>query len=197
MITDVITVSGTGMHLETALREADRVAAYREMTKKDAIHLRLLVEEMMGMVRAIAGNTDAQFWMEAEKDEYRLHLRFLTGLDPEKREKLLSAASSGRNENAKGFTGRLRSFFNWCFCSEPVRFSDPLMLPDVLENATNWEWSMARYERTLAVKKQNDPSAQEAWDELEKSVVAHVADDVKVFIRNSEVEMVIIKKLSA
>ena len=33
------------------------------------------------------------------------------------------------------------------------------------------------------------------WDELEKSVVTHVADDIKVSIRGQQVEMTILKKL--
>ena len=41
-----------------------------------------------------------------------------------------------------------------------------------------------------------DAAAKEAWDELEKSVVAKVADDVKVAIRGRTVEMTIVKKLN-
>ena len=43
---------------------------------------------------------------------------------------------------------------------------------------------------------QNDYTAREAWDDLEKSVVKNVADDVKVAIRSGTVEMIIIKKLT-
>ena len=44
-------------------------------------------------------------------------------------------------------------------------------------------------------RRQNARNAQQDWDELEKSVVAHVADDVKVSIRGRSVEMTIIKKM--
>ena len=55
---------------------------------------------------------------------------------------------------------------------------------------------MRRYESELSDRVQkNDAAAQEAWDELEKSVVSHVADDVKVYIRSGIVELVIVKKL--
>ena len=43
--------------------------------------------------------------------------------------------------------------------------------------------------------RRDDASARAAWDELEKSVVSHVADDVKIAIRGREVEMTIIKKM--
>ena len=56
---------------------------------------------------------------------------------------------------------------------------------------------MKRYETALYTRvEQNDPAAKEAWDELEKSVVKNMADDVKVFIRSGVVEMVILKKLA-
>ena len=35
---------------------------------------------------------------------------------------------------------------------------------------------------------------QEDWDELEKSIVANIADDVKIGIAGQDVEMVITKK---
>ena len=59
-------------------------------------------------------------------------------------------------------------------------------------------WSMEDYKDQLRqYAEQNQNEAKDAWDELEKSVVAHVADDVKVFIRGRTVEMTIVKKLTA
>ena len=56
---------------------------------------------------------------------------------------------------------------------------------------------MMKYEDALSYRvQQNDSAAKEAWDELEKSVVAKVADDVKVSIRGRVVEMTIIKKIA-
>ena len=47
----------------------------------------------------------------------------------------------------------------------------------------------------LSAMKEKKPEAAEAWDELEKSVVSSVADDVKVNIQGFQTEMTIIKKL--
>ena len=41
-----------------------------------------------------------------------------------------------------------------------------------------------------------EQEAQEDWDELEKSVVARVADDVKVSIEGRTVEMTILKDMA-
>ena len=201
MKTDIIKVSSRGSQMETALNQVDKVAAYKGLNKKNTLHLRLLTEEMMSMMRAITGETEGFFWIEDQDNEYQLHLQVRARLSSEKREKLLSAASSGRNESAKGLMGRLRAFFDWSSDEDLSSFSGSLMLPDMYDHSTSpaldWEWSMMRYENALSARiEQNDPSAREAWDELEKSVVTHVADDIKVSICSGVVEMIIVKKIS-
>ncbi len=112
MKTDIIVVSSKGERMEAALNQAEKVAAYKSLSPKNTLHLRLLTEEMMGMMRSITGETEGKFWIEDQDDEYRLHLQVKSRLSSEKREKLLSASSSGRNESAKGLMGRLRDFFD-------------------------------------------------------------------------------------
>lgn len=188
--------------MKTALDQAEKVAAYKGLCAKDALHLRLLTEEMMGMMRSITGETEGQFWIEDQDDEYQLHLRVNARLTSEAREQLLDASSTGKNESAKGLMGRLRDFFDWGAEDEELAaISSPLILPDMYEHSTmpvmDWEWSMTRYESMLYARMDSDEKAREAWDELEKSVVKHVADDVKVSIRSGIVEMTIIKKMGA
>ena len=201
MKTDVITVSNRGNQMEAALQQTEKVAAYKGLSERDTLHLRLLTEEMMGLMRSITGATEGQFWIEDEDGEYQLHLqvrKFLTG---EEKEQLLSVSSTGKNESARGLMGRLRDFFDWGSDGDLLSGSSPLVLPDMFEQSTtpmlDWEWSMRTYETALSSRlEQNDPAIREAWDELEKSVVKNVADDVKVFIRGGVVELVILKKLA-
>lgn len=199
MKTDVITVSSKGKRMESALQLVDKVAAYKELPPKSALHLRLLAEEMLQMMRSITGETEGQFWIEDEDGEYRLHLRVAARLNAEKREQLLSVSASGKNESARGIMGHIREFFDWG-CDEDYDGFSSSFLPDALEHSASpmvdWEWSMRRYENELESRIDRDETAREAWDELEKSVVKNVADDVKVSIRNGSVEMIILKKLA-
>ena len=200
MKTDKISVSSQGARMNAALEQADKVAAYKGLSMKDALHLRLLTEEMMGLMRSITGEREGIFWIEDEDGEYRLHLQVRTLLNSEEREQLLAVSSSGRNESAKGLMGRIRDFFDWGSDEDLATYTSPLLLPDACEYpsspALDWEWSMARYENALSTQmEQGDQKVREAWDELEKSVVSHVADEVKVSIRSGTVEMIIYKKL--
>ena len=201
MKTDIITVSAKGKRMEAALQQVEKVAAYKGLSPKGTLHLRLLTEEMLGMMRSIAGDKEGEFWIEDLEGEYRLHLRMAARLSPEKREQLLSASSTGKNESARGLMGRLRAFFDWSCDEDADGFGSPVLLPDAFEYssspALDWEWSMRRYEAALDAERSQDAgAAQEAWDELEKSVVKHVADDVRVAIRSGTVELIIIKKLA-
>ena len=200
MKTDKISVSSQGARMNAALEQADKVAAYKGLSMKDALHLRLLTEEMMGLMRSITGEREGIFWIEDEDGEYRLHLQVRTLLNSEEREQLLAVSSSGRNESAKGLMGRIRDFFDWGSDEDLATYTSPLLLPDAFEYTSSpsldWEWSMARYENALSTQiEQGDQNVREAWDELEKSVVSHVADEVKVSIRSGTVEMIIYKKL--
>ena len=199
MKTDVIAVSSRGARMEAALQQADKVAAYKGLSARNALHLRLLAEEAMGLMRSITGETEGLFWIEDRDDDYELHLQVQTTLNEEERTRLLSVSSTGKNESARGLMGRLRTLFDW-ESDEDAAACSGLFLPDALECSSpmlDWEWSLRKYESALYSRvSQNAPGAKEEWDELEKSVVKNVADDVRVAIRGGFVEMTILKKLS-
>ena len=57
-------------------------------------------------------------------------------------------------------------------------------------NAVLYGWSLSAYREAVEEHREAEP---EKWDELEKSITAKLADDVKIFIRGNTVEMVIEK----
>ena len=201
MKTDVITVSSKGARMEKALTEVEKVCRYKELTARQALHLRLLTEEMMGMMRSITGETEGEFWIEDKDNVYELHLCVETRMNSDKRDKLLAASTSGKNESAKGLMGRLRDFFDRGADEDVAAFSTPLLMPGLYEgvgaHSMEYEWSMIDYvEAVKAGVEHEDKAAVEAWDELEKSVVSHVADNVKVSIKGSRAELIIVKKFA-
>ena len=200
MKSDIIKVYANGEQMELALNEVDKVAAYYGLDGKNSLHLHLLGEEMMGMMRSITGETEGKFWLEADDGVFELHLLVDTLVNSEMRKQLLAASKSGQNEAAKGLMGKLREFFFRNADDEIAAFQSPLLLNGAYRDGTmpvtDWEWSLERY---IDKHKANDSPTQaetEAWDELEKSVVSHVADDVKVSIRGWQTEMILIKKIS-
>lgn len=202
MKSDVIHVASDGSGISEALKQTEAVAAFKNLSKKSSIQLLLLTEEMMGMMKALTGEHDADFWIEDEANDFHLHLKTETEMNTEMRKNLLAASTSGENIAAKGVMGKIRDIFNRIV--EPSEGEIPseyasgwgnLSLPTaeaaaVARNmsipATN-VWSLNRYK---AVNK----ASEEAWDELEKSIVANLADEIEIGISDDTVEMVIYKK---
>ena len=194
MKTDVIMISSEGNNMEAALAQVDKIAAYKDLSPKNALHLRLLTEEMLAMMRAITGCVNGEFWMEDQDGMYELHLRVNSLVDEKKRDQLLSASSSGRNEATRGFMGKIRSFFE---PSSGVPMFSAGFVGGAPQMYESYVWSMEDYRDQLRQRQELDQrNAGEEWDELEKSVVAKLADDVKVSIRGRNVEMTIIKNLA-
>ena len=191
MKSDVITVSSRGSRMGEALAQAEKVAVYKGCGAKETMHLRLLTEEMMGMMRSITGQAEGEFWIENEEGRFEIHLRVNTDVDEKAREELLAVSTTGVNEAAKGFMGKIRAFFEPtagvpAFRAVPMAGTSP-------QAYGSMAWSMEDYREQLD-KYEDRQASREAWDELEKSVVARLADDVKIYIRGRTVEMTIVKK---
>ncbi len=200
MKTDVVVVSTNGAGMEEALNQAEKIGEYKHLSSKSTLHLRLLAEELMGLMRSITGEKSGQFWIEDDDGTYMLHLLVDTRMNTVKREKLLNTSTSGKNAYAKGIMGRLRDFFDRNADQDVVAFTNPIMMSGVYDNAQDIlhdvEWSMVKYREDIYSTKDENAEHAAAWDELEKSVITHVADEIKVFIHNQQAEMVVYKKLA-
>ncbi|MBR3383279.1 MAG: hypothetical protein IKG85_09635 [Clostridia bacterium] len=200
MRSDVIRVTNDGLGFEKALEQAERVARYKDLSEKDALHLRLLTEEMLGMMRALTGEKSADFRIDDEDGVFALHLTARTEMDTDKRRKLLAVSTSGRNSAARGVTGKLRDLFERLLTPDDITLGDGMAAgfalggfdPEyggVYFGADNY-WSLKKY--SDEINRGGEPD--ENWDELEKSVVARLADDVRIGIIGRDVEMTITKK---
>ena len=201
MKSDVIVVNSSGKGMEEALREAEAVSAYKKLDPKECLHLRLLSEEMMGLMRSLTGEKEALFWIEDTNGQYELHLKTMTMMNSEKRKKLLESSTSGKNSAATGILGKLKDVFERMLDAEssslPEFYADGLMY-DHLEDPmavsmTNamTSWSLRKYMESFY---ENEGSDKKESDNLEQSIVTALADEVKIFIDGSAVEMIIYKK---
>ena len=196
----------------TVNSDAERMAAARyatedfagklELDRHSALRLDLMVEETLGMVKAMVDEFYGQLWFVGEGTACELHLEATTNMDADKKDELLSVSSTGRNAAAKGFmsligeiiSGALRGFGRAmdAYGAETVKYGI-VHTQSLTANAADDMvpiWTLQTYRSDL----DNDKDADsEAWDELEKSIVAKLADDVIVGIKNDRIEMVIVK----
>ncbi len=109
MKTDRIIISNSGDNFALALAAVEEYTAECGMEKKPSLHLRLLAEETIGMVKSLSGQFTAYFWIEGEDKVHSIHLEGTIKLDSMERETLLSVAKSGGNILAKGIMGKIKN----------------------------------------------------------------------------------------
>ena len=193
-----ITVTNLGTGMAEALEMTETVGAKNMLGRKEALHLRLLAEELFGMMRTIAGDISAKYWLEFFDRDFTIHLQAEIRLSKEIREKLLDISTAHENVAAKDFMGKVRDMIAVILLEEKENPSLPALglmrfgTPDGVESDYGYDWSLNRY-RTNMENSVSSEKAETAKDELEKSIVASIADEVTVSIVGSKVEITVFK----
>ena len=200
MKSEVIVVSSKGMGMDAALAQTDRVATQLGLAPREALHMRLLVEEMMGMVRSIVGYLEGKFWIENSGADYELHLT-VTPYDKTEydRDKILGVSTSGKNAAAVGIIGKICASVEAMLedraklaKEDPYSFYMMGAMSSMNTYTDGMAWSLLSYRNAFdtEVPRENN---KEAWDELEKSIIGNLADDVIVGMRGGKVDIVVKK----
>ena len=203
MVSDIIKINNDGENIDEVLNLTEKVATYGGLDSKKTIRLRLLAEELVGIMRGITGQSGSDFWIETEKNKYNLFLKTHVFMNQELYSQFIDVSSSGKNAAAKGLTGKIRECIAVALLptsNMPSPLQHPASNIMTLGNVSTYQsnlnafaWSLHNYKQSLENTTADD--AIQAWDELEKSIVANVADDVQVRVEGSLVEIKITKKM--
>ena len=185
--------------LAAILKESEKVAVYNELTHKQTLQLRLLCEEIDGMLPELIGDFDGDLWIEFEDGVCKVNVAIeFDEFSTKKKEKLVALSKNNKNAAAVGIVGKIRSAIEDFFLNED-NLHAYIMSNGTYHFATGYAdgvdysyiWSLDQYK--VNVKKEKE---SENWDELEKSVIASVADDVVVGVKGSKASIVITKKFA-
>ena len=199
MKTVVIKVNSSGTGMQDALDLSENLAADVGLSRSENLRLRLLAEELFGMLRSIAGGAEASYWIEYEGKSFTIHLDTDIPLSQERRKHLLSVSTSGTNSEAKGIMGKIKDVISSMLL--PSESPSPVLSMGLVDydsvdgyysGLTAYDWSLNTYRSE--VEQGTDDKAKEAWDELEKSIIANIADEVKIGIKGSSVNITVYKK---
>lgn len=182
--------------LEAIFKESEKVAVYNGLDQKQTLHLRLLCEEIDGMLPNIVGDFDGELWITFENGVCKVNISLkLAEITADEKESLINIATNKKNAAAKGIVGKIRSGIEDFFLTQEA-LQPYITTPSPYGLATGYSegvdytylWSLAQYRDTV-----RQEASADAWDELEKSVIASVADDVMVGIVGRRVDIVIVK----
>ncbi len=189
--------------IDEVLNEAANFSKDMNYSAKDALRIRLLTEETMSMVRTMTGEVDLSISFSGQDDECIIQVETDTMMNPLKKVDILSVSASGKNISAIGIMGKIRDVFETAFmipsgaafsdyCTSSMMMGMPMDVYSGQLMDTVY-WSLSDYKNN--VESEDDSQDQrERWDELEKSIVSNIADDVQVGVRGKHVVMSIIYK---
>ncbi len=201
--TEKVKITNSGSGMSEALNITERAAGLLNLSTKDALRARLLAEETLSMVRAVTGEFSADFWIEIEGRTFDIRLMAKSELDYPKRRELLSVSTTGENTAHLGIMEKIRGIIEAGMYGLEEGFKlqakygtgmfgyATLGLQDDGLSDAMFMWSMQKYRADVEAK--GDDEA-DSVDELEKSIIANIADDVKVGISKDSLELSVVKK---
>ena len=198
MKSNVCKIEKGNKDLNAILQESESVAQYNGFTHKQALQLRLICEEIDGMLPNIIDDFSGDFWIEYENGVCKVNVAVVfEEFSVEKKKELIQVAKNKKNAAAVGIVGKIRSVIEDFFLNDETRaYGMPMDFYDVaseygvyLDNP--YMWSLNQYKTTVRKEKR-----EEEWDELEKSIIASIADDVIVGVKGTRANIVIVKKFA-
>ena len=198
MKSNICKIENGTQDLVAILKESERVAEYNGLTHKQALQLRLICEELDGMLPNIVDDFSGDVWIEYEEGTCKVIASIrIPDITVAKKEDLIDVAKNKKNASAVGIVGKIRDAVENFFIMDSAMsnfdtYTGSFRLSTGYSEGVdyNYLWSLATYRDTVTVEE------TEAWDELEKSVIASVADDVVVGIKGKKAEIIITKKFA-
>lgn len=187
MKSDVIRIDNQGLHFADAMKQSAKTAEFVGLDARQTLHLQIMTEELLSLIRSITGSMEAAFWIENDADYFELHLITETRMTQEKRAHLLQTASSGKNAAAATFLGKLRNFLEEA--TTPSERNQGNVIPEDVLN------KLLTHQVLPQDTFRNTESSVDlsSWDGYEKSILNHVADNVRIAIRGDMVDITVVK----
>ena len=199
MRSDICRIENGTRDLEAILKESERVAEYNGLDHKAALQLRLLCEELDGMLPNLIDNFEGSFWIEYEDGVCKVNASIkIPEFNASKKEELIAVSKNKKNAKAVGIVGKIRDAIENFFLDEEA-VSAYNASYGMFHTATaygegidyTYLWSLEQYRNNI-----NKDENVEEWDELEKSIIAAASDDVIVGIKGNQADIIIVKKFA-
>ena len=188
-----------------AFEEADRVISELFITKKDALRLKLLFEETMAMLKVLAVEYRADIWFEKHGQECSLKVAANANMNAPMKRELIDISSNKQNTAAVGIMGKIgdvieNGLLSYC---EVMKINQEnggpgsLGMMGIYGGFDGVEptvmWTLSDYKDNLSDA--DDEDTEDVSDELQKSIIANIAKDVRVGVKGDKIDMTIAYEL--
>lgn len=199
MRTHVIHIDKHGRGRDKALRQVEMMAGSYNLDKRTGKRMRLIAEETIEMLHTIADDFEGDFSSDINDGICEIKIVIDTRMTTNKRHRFLSAA--GRE---KGISKKIHSMIASSFPRKEdkeqleevgisylsARDMNDMNHPDKDEG---YVWSLQTYEMSVVDAMVEEKKVD--WAEIGQSIIANLADDVKVYVFHDSVEIVVTKRI--
>ncbi len=205
IVSDKFMVNSDAERMAAARYATENFAWQSKLDKRDTLRLDLLVEETLGMVKTTLEDFYGQIWFTADGKACEIHLEATADMNADRKDRLLDISSTGKNAAAKGFMAKLGEVISGAvhgfgktmdaYGQESMKYGIVHSPSPMSGNADMMTiWTLQTYRDDLNQARTDDDIADDALDELEKSIVGKLADDVIVGVKGDRINLVIKKK---
>ena len=160
--------------LEDALETARDFAEKQKMDMNSSIQMELLTEESVDLISKIMGHAKREFWIEGSAKTYRIHIRAASQIgSAEEYKRMVALSSSGKNAAANSINQKI---------TEAMLLGSQQLSrrkKGSKDAKSSFEWKLS------------DEEISEA--DIGKSILAKVANDVRINILSDRVELIVMK----
>ena len=96
MKSEIVKVTSSGAGMPEALEMTEKAGDVAGLEKKEKLRLRLLAEELVGVMRGIAGDVEADYCLSQEGKAFTLNLCADVTMTRDMREQLIAVSTSGK-----------------------------------------------------------------------------------------------------
>ena len=157
--------------------------------------MRLLCEEIDGMLPNIVNGFCGDFWIDFEEGICKINVLIeFDEFTTDKKKELIKIAKNKKNTQAKGLFGKIRSALEDFFLDSDGNRAYDLAWQFNYANEYcvgmdySCLWSLKQYKNDAPKEEKQE------WDELEKSIIASIADDVIVGVKGRIANIVVVTK---
>lgn len=176
------------------LTEVEAFCDEGNIGEKDRLHLRLISEEIMDVLPKLLSFCDGELWLERTGDMVEVHAAIYADRpDKEYRERLQALTGHHEKEGAAGVLDKIRN--------EAAKGLEKILLREKDFRESEY-WSLLGYKEEADDGDDLLPTGNEGKDsdrmtQIERSVIANIADDVIVKIRGHLVDIIAKKRVAA
>lgn len=202
MKSNKVRISGKKANFESILEETQAFAYNEDLPDKASLQLQLLAEEIVSLMRAISFDYEGTYMVSGENGKYELTVEGETLINPKRKKDLMSIAT--KQKPSTGVLNRIKNIFEgfMTFTEEAAPSGDTANIMYMTTEIGDMQafnvlqaqsWSLKSY-RQQVEESLDDEDMKAGWEELERSIIANLADDVTVEIKASKVLITVYKE---